>query len=206
MLYYLSIMATYTTSDFRQITWEQYEKALVLLESRLTALIKERGLKIHAVVPILRGGAIPGQYLGYKLGVLRFMPVQYKYFKEGSEYKIKKIGSAVLEPGFEIKDGETILVAENNHCFGTTAKKVVEDLKEEYPSSKIIYAAVYMDFTNREAVKADLCVYGEYTNETGGLSAEKVKEMGLPGKFGLYPWENVAEEMAAVNSQPFMYN
>jgi hypothetical protein len=83
---------------------------------------------------------------------------------------------------------------------------VVEDLRAAYPASKIIYAAVHVDFTNKDAVKADFCVYGEYTNETNGLSPEKAKEMGLPEKFGLYPWENVAEEMAAVNSQPFTYN
>lgn len=202
---YTNNMSPYTKSDSQSISWSEYVKVLETLYQNVHKLLEEQKLQVRVVIPIMRGGAIPAQYLGYKLGVLRYAPIQYKYFKQGDEYKIKKIGETKLEADFLIKDGETILVVENNHCFGTTAKAVVEESKKSYPNSKIVYAATYLDYTHRNSVPADFIAYGTYTNETNGASKEEVAQMGLSNKFSLYPWEKIDEELAAVNSQPFDY-
>ena len=74
-------MTSKKKSDIYKLKWNEYfQGELSILANKIVGYVKENNVKIDAVVPILRGGNIPGTYLAYKLNILRITPVQYKYF------------------------------------------------------------------------------------------------------------------------------
>jgi hypothetical protein len=184
-------------SDIFKLGWDEYfEKELDVLAGKVLGYIKENKIKIDAVVPLLRGGNIPGTYLAYKLNILRIVPVQYKYFFKGKVANLVQI-QKVDESLFD-KDGElTFLLVEGNHCYGSSAKYAAKGLKEQFPNCKIIYAASNMDYNYRDAVKeyAEVSLYGGLNNDCEELGREKCVELGIDfDKVVIFPWENEDEE------------
>ena len=59
------------------------ERPLDKLYEKVNRYIKEKDIKIDAVVPILRGSAFSGAYLAFKLNLLRILPVQLIYYDYG---------------------------------------------------------------------------------------------------------------------------
>lgn len=193
----------YEKSDFKNISWEEYGKTLEVLYDKIHDYLGKNRLKIDAVVPILRGGAFSGTYLAYKFHVIRIFPVQYKYLYE-DKFELKRI-SSVSSDAFDRSSSPIILLVENNHCFGTTAKEALKDLKEVIPNAKVLYAAAYMDYSNQEMPGTEAVFYGQLTNEARGLAKEQADEKEITNDLSLFPWEDIEEEWAMVQGKKFDY-
>lgn len=199
-------MSAYAISDFRNISWEEYGETLNSLYDKVHRYINGKNIIIDAIVPILRGGAFPGTFLAYKLHSIHVLPVQYKYLTDvNGKFSIKRIGG-VSDEAFMTSENMTFLVVENNHCFGTTAKLAIENIKKMNPSCHIVYAAAYMDYSYQEMPQAEAVFFGKLTNETRGLTYEKAIEMGISNDMSLFPWEDINEELAMVNEEGFTYS
>lgn len=194
----------YQKSDFKRVSWEEYGETLEFLYQKVSKYLKENNIKIDAVVPIFRGGAIPGTYLAYKLHLLKILPVQYKYFVIDGKHVLKNLISIPKE-NLKISENPTFLVVENNHCFGGTSKMAINDLKKIIPGCKIIYAAAHMDYSYQEMEQAEVVFYGKLTNECWKLFKEEALKKGLDMFLSLFPWEDLEEEWATVTVEEFEY-
>lgn len=190
----------YKKSDFRDISWEAYGDVLEVLHKKIKAYVKKEGLVIDMVVPILRGGAFPGTFLTYKFNLLHICPIQFKYLSKGGKLQLIKINTLSAQ-----KNIRTVLVVENNHCYGGTAKQVIKEVKKKLPNATILYATAFMDASNTAVGDVDKVFYGALTNETGGLSKAEMKRKGIDGRFTLFPWENIIEELAVMNGVEYIY-
>ena len=184
-------------SDIYKLEWNEYfEKELSVLAQKILDYVKTNKIKIDAVVPLLRGGNIPGTYLAYKLNILKILPVQYKYFfKENvaNLVQIQEVDETLFDKNAEL----TFLLVEGNHCYGTSAKYAAKGLKEQFPNCKIIYAASNMDYNYQDAVNeyADVSFYGGLNNDCEELSKEECVKLEIdPDKVIIFPWENEDEE------------
>jgi hypoxanthine phosphoribosyltransferase len=196
------VLAKYYKSDFKQLSWNEYGKILEDLYEKVSSYVKERKIKIDAVVTILRGGAFPGGFLAHRLHLLRILPIQYKYFFVKGKIKLKKLLDV---PKTNLPKKPTFLLVENNHCFGLTATTAAKYLKQKFPGCKIIYAADTMDYSFAKNEFADVLFYGRYTNDTKKLPKGKAKKLGIDTKMWLYPWENLKEEWTTVQGKQFKY-
>lgn len=200
----MSYLAKFKKEDFVKMNWEDYGKILENLGQKVSKYVKENNIKIDAVVPILRGGMFPGGYLAYKLGLLRILPVQYKYFFIDGKIELRKI-LGLPNDGLNLPANPTFLLVECNHCFGVTGTNAAKDLKVEFPGSKIIYAADTMDYAYLKNEYADQIFYGKLTNETKALTAEECKEKEIENISNVFPWENIEEEWTTVQGKQFEY-
>jgi hypoxanthine phosphoribosyltransferase len=190
----------YKRSDFRDISWEAYGDILESLHKKVKAYVNKEHIKIDMVVPILRGGSFPGTFLAYKFSLLRICPIQFKYISKEGKLQLIKINTIDAK-----KDVRVVLVVENNHCYGGTAKRVIKEVQRKLPNAKILYAAAFMDASNIAVEGVDKVFYAALTNETGALSKAEMKRKSIDGRFTLFPWENIAEELAVMNGVDYVY-
>ncbi|MCK4781482.1 phosphoribosyltransferase [Candidatus Parcubacteria bacterium] len=198
----MSYLAKYKKEDFKQVSWEEYGKTLEKLHDKVAGYIKEKDIKIDAVVPILRGAAFPGAYLTFKCGLLRMLPVQYKYLFKNNKIELRCLLSL---PKIDLPEKPTFLLVEQNHCFGVTASMAVKDLKEMFPDCKIIYAADHIDYSYQKVEGVEIVFYGKLTNETRDLSKKECEEKGISPFSYLFPWESIEEEWTTVEGKQFNY-
>jgi hypoxanthine phosphoribosyltransferase len=199
----MSYLSEYRKSDFKKMTWEDYGTILERLYSKVKKYIDKNDIKIDSVVPILRGGAFPGAFLSFRLGLLRMTPVQYKYFLDGKNITLRRI---MIFPKKSLRKKRPIfLLVENNHCFGITASAAAKDLKRMYPSCKIIYATDHVDYSYQSVEGVDAIFFGRLTNETRKLSKKQCKEKGIENVSYLFPWEGLNEEWTTVRCKQFPY-
>lgn len=201
----MSYLAKYKKNDFKKLSWEEYGKTLEILYKKLSEYIKKKGVKIDAVVPILRGGAIPGVYLAYKFHVLRILPVQYHYLFTKGKIELRQI-LGISKKALGFLTGPTFLLVEGNHCFGLTASNAVKDIKNIFPGCKIIYVADHMDYSYQKIDNIDAIFYGKLTNETRTLTKKECFKKGVENPLSyLFPWENIEEEWITVQGKQFKY-
>lgn len=198
----MSYLAKYKRSDFKRLSWEEYGRTLEILYNKVSKYLKRNGIKIDAVVPILRGGAFPGTYLAFRLNLLRILPVQYKYFFENDTIKLKRILSLPRSP---LPRNPIFLLVEQNHCFGQTASMAGRDLKKQFPRCKIIYAVDHIDYSYQKVDCAEKGFYGKLTNETRALKTKDCKKKKIFPFSYLFPWENIEEEWTTVTGKQFNY-
>lgn len=197
-------LAKYRKSDFKRITWAEYGELLNSLYGKVVKHVKENRVKIDAVVPISRGGLFPGTYLAYRLNILRILPVQYHYFFMGKKLQLRRI---LWFARNEVKQPRPVfLLAENNHCFGVTAATAARDLRKQFPGCRIIYAADHIDYSYRNAVRAQAVLCGRFTNETRALTKKQCTAKGIFPLSYLFPWESLKEEWETVSSKQFEYS
>tara|TARA_Y100000310_G_C20530780_1_gene738338 strand:+ start:108 stop:755 length:648 start_codon:yes stop_codon:yes gene_type:complete len=200
-------LSQYKREDFKRMSWEEYGKVLDNLYKKVKAYVDKNNIKIDAVVPILRGGGFPGTYLAYRLHLLRIIPIQYKYFfKDGDLSKIKLKRLLDFPKGLKLSKNPTFLLAEQNMCFGLTATKAAEHLKERHPGCKIILAADSMDYSYQKFDIFDAIFYGVLGNDTKEISTEECKKKGIDPSLSLFPWEDLNEEHTTVQAKQFKYN
>lgn len=200
----MSYLAKYKKSDFKKLNWDKYGAILEKLSKKVNKHVRENNIKIDAVVPILRGGAFPGTYLAFRLHLLKILPVQYKYFFVGENIELRKV-LPLPKTEFGQNCPPTFLLVENNHCFGLTAETAARDLKDEFPSCHIIYAADTMDYSYQKNDHADAIIYGELTNDTRGIDEKEAKKKGLTNKMHLFPWEDLEEEWTTIQGKQYHY-
>jgi hypoxanthine phosphoribosyltransferase len=198
----MAYLAKYQKDDFKQISWQEYGKTLESLFDKVSKYLRENDIKIDAVVPILREGAFAGTYLAFRLGIVRVLPIQYKYFYRGSLIELHRISTL---PKVELPEKPTFLLVENNHCFGVTASTAAKDLKKKFPQCRIIYAADHVDYSYPKVEHAQVVIYGKLTNETRALSEKECKEKGLFPYSYIFPWEGIEEEWTTVKGEQFEY-
>lgn len=195
----------YRKTDFKKVSWEEYGKTLEVLYKKVNKYVNQNKLKIDAVVSILRGGAIPATYLAYKLGVLRILPVQYKYFYKGKNLELRKIFGFTRNT-VKLPAKPTFLLVEGNHCFGLTAETAAKDLKRQFPGCRIVYAADHMDYSYQKNQYAEVIFFGRITNECRNLSIKECKAKGIDNPLShLLPWEGIEEEYTTVQGKQFEY-
>lgn len=198
----MGYLAKYEKTDFKRLSWEEYGRTLNILYRKLNKYLRDKRIKIDAVVPILRGGAFPGTYLAFQLNLLRILPVQYKYFFEHKTIKLKRILSL---PRSALPRNPVFLLVEQNHCFGQTASVAARDLKKRFPRCRIIYAVDHMDYSYQEVAWAEKGFYGKLTNETRALKTKDCKKKKISPFSYLFPWENLEEEWITVQGKQFRY-
>lgn len=196
----------YKKKNYHIQSWEEYLPELTNLINKVVKYTHENNLKVDAVVPILRGGAIPATFLAYKLNVLLVLPVQYKYFFVTGKVELRRIQG--VNKKILRKENPTLLLVEGNHCYGNQAKYAARDLKEAFPGAEIIYAASNMDYNYQDVVdQASTTFFGNLTNACKELSDSECKKLGLQYKKELlFPWENVAEEWDIVQLRQTEYS
>ena len=195
----------YTEKDFRRIGWDEYGELMEKILKELQDYISRNNIKIDAVVPILRGGATLGNFLAYKLGIIRILPVQYKYFFTGrGKAELRQL---LFTPNSKvIGENPTFLLVEGDQCFGNTVIHAAKDLKTEFPGCNIIHVADILDYSYRDSAKeyVNESFYGKYTNHCEELSDEECKKLGIEGAT-IAPWENFKEEIAIMEGKEFEY-
>ncbi len=192
----------YKKKDFKRLSWNEYFLTIKILQRKIEKYLIKNKLAIDAVVPILRGGAIPATYLAYQLRVLKIIPVQYKYFYIGKKAELKAI---LPFNAADLRKNATLLLVEGNHCYGLTGTTAAKEIKKALPGAKILYVADNMDYNYQKNQYADAIFCGTLTNECRELTPERAKKLGI--FFGSYiaPWEVMKEEWETVNAKQFKY-
>ena len=189
-----------------RFTWKEYKSILEKLSSNVSEYLKKNDLKVDVVVPIMRGGGIPGTYLAYALQVLSVIPVHYHYdFQEAEKMKLRRFLSIKRYIDL-IPNKPVVLLVEGNQCFGNTANAALEDIKANIKKPRIIYAADIIDYGYRNAVKADAIFFGRYSNECETLSQEEACNKGIFPGTKLLPWEIDREEKETLETKQFEYS
>jgi hypothetical protein len=195
----------YKKSNYHVQSWAEYSSELTKLTDKVIKYVKENQITIDAVVPLLRGGNIPGTFIAYALDVLTILPVQYKYFFMGDKCELRKMHG--LNPQDVLKQNPTFVLVEGNHCYGNQAKYAASDLKKTFPNCRIIYAASNMDYKYQDVVKdAEISFYGNLTNCCKELTDEECIKLGIEYKKELiFPWENITEEWEIIEKKQHAY-
>jgi len=191
-----------------KMTWDEYfKKELNILGDKVEKYLKKNNVKIDAVVPLLRGGNIPGTYLAYRLNILKIVPVQYKYFFEDGLAELRQM-QKVNEELFEKDAKTTFLLVEGNHCFGISASYAAKGLKKQFPNCQIIYATSNMDYHYQDVVKdAEVSFCGRLQNDCEESNEQECKKLGLPYKeYNIFPWENVDEELTTMKMEQYQFS
>lgn len=199
----MSYLSKYKKKDFKRVSWDDCVKNWEGLSRKISRYAKKNNIVIDAVVPILRGGSLAGGFLAYRLGVLKVVPVQYKYFFAGDKAELRSI---LPLNASNLPQNPTILLVEGNHCFGVTAATAAKDIKEKIPSCKILYAADHMDYSYQKNEYADVIFYGLLTNDCLVLNPEQAKKKGIYPYSYIMPWETMKEEWETVNAKQFKYS
>ncbi len=190
---------------FPRFSWQEYEEILKKLHRSISRHLKKNKLRIDAVVPIMRGGGVPGVYLAYKLHVLSILPVHYHYdFREKGKMKLRRFIS-IKRYADLIPKRPVILLVEGNHCFGNTANAALKDIRANFPKATVLYAADLVDYGYRQSVKADRVFIGIYTNECGTLTRRQAIKKGIFPTTKLLPWEVDKEERETIKTKQFRY-
>jgi hypoxanthine phosphoribosyltransferase len=198
------LASKFSKEDFIPVSWEQYGKTLQILLEKTEEYIRQHNLTVDAVIPILRGAAVPGAFLAYRLNVLRIIPVQYKYFFVDGKTQLRLLLS--IPQDVDLGENPTLLLVESNHCFGITAQTAAKDIKTDLPNCTLLYAADHIDYTYQKIDYVDATFYGRLTNETRSLNEEQASELGIEtNKSYLLPWEDLNEEWSTVQGEQFAY-
>lgn len=195
----------YRKSSYYVQSWAEYEQELRKLTDKVVAYVKSKNLMIDAVVPILRGGNIPGTFLAYTLDVLSILPVQYKYFFVKDRCELRRISGINKELVY--REDPVFLLVEGNHCYGNQAKYAALDLKSVFPKCCIIYGASNMDYNYQSVVKeAEVSFYGNLTNCCKELTDEECERLNIQYKKELiFPWEKIEEEWEIIEKKQHKY-
>lgn len=189
-----------------RFTWKEYKSLLEKLSSDISKYLKKNNLKVDTVVPIMRGGGVPGIYLAYALHVLSILPVHYHYdFRETGKMKLRRF-ITIKKYTDLIPKNPVILLVEGNQCFGNTANAALKDIKNNIKNPVVLYAADLMDYCYKDAVKADAVFFGRYSNECETLSNEKARKKGIFPGAKLLPWEIEKEEKETIKTKQFNYS
>lgn len=196
----------YKKENYCVQSWSQYNEELNNLTSKIVKYVKENKITVDAIVPILRGGNIPGTFIAYVLDVLTILPVQYKYFFVKDKCELRRIHS--IDKKLVFKENPVFLLIEGNHSYGNQAKYAAADLKAAFPKCRIIYGASNMDYNYQNVVKdAEVSFYGKLTNCCKELTDEECKKLGIEYKKELlFPWENIDEEWEIVEMKQHKYS
>lgn len=191
----------YTEKDLDLISWKRIDEFVNKIYKDIYEFLSKNDLKIKYIIPIMRGGGIPAVIFSHLFNVIDMLPIQLKY-----NYETKKIDKKIdLEyvSNTQISDNECILLVEGNHVTGKTANMAVDLIRKKFGENvKIIYVSLTRDYTYRNSVN-NVCytTWAMTTNETKELSQDECKKLNINYSLvSVYPWENIKEELKALNA------
>lgn len=191
---------------YPRYTWKEYTTILKDIYSKVSSYLNKNNESIDVVVPIMRGGAIPGTYLAYKLGVLSVFPVYYHYdFRSEGKMKLRSLGGIERYADL-IPSKSTILLVEGNQCFGNTAKSAMDNLRSSLENAKILYVSDLVDYGHRDVVEAEASFFGKFTNECNTLTEAEARNKNIFPGTKLLPWEIKKEEEETLKTRQFGYS
>ena len=122
--------------ELRALSYAKFGQLLEKLTSKVMAVARERRLRIDAVAPILRSGALPGCHLAAKLGVVTVLPLQYKHTYDRASpiqqhFKIPKLTK-------NLATNATILIVDTNTVTGEIARSAVADVRARYRKARLV--------------------------------------------------------------------
>ncbi len=190
-------MSNYKEKDTNQMTWGEVNNLIEVLIKKINMYFSENNEKVHVVSQLHRTGGIVGSILAIKMGIIPLLPVQFKY-----SHNPTKINQIISVPDIlvDVPDNMNIILAEGNTSSGKVAMEAARVIKVKYPKAKIYLATltkVYGGFEKLEGIEEFF--YGAMTNEKFIASPEEVKNLGLREGITIFPWENIKEELSAVN-------
>ena len=191
----------YTEKDLDLISWERIDGFIDKIYKDVDNYLIQNNLKIKYIIPIMRGGGIPAVIFSHLFDVVDMLPIQLKHNHETHNID-KKIGLEYVSDS-NIDSNECILLVEGNHVTGKTANIAVDIIRQKFGNDvKIIYVSLTRDYTYRNSVN-NICytTWAMTTNEMKELSEDECKELNINYSLvSVYPWENVKEELKALNS------
>lgn len=180
-------------SDLRQIDYREFGEILAKLEKQVV----DSEVEFDLIVPILRSGAFTGMHLASKLKIKNILPAQYKYEFLPKETIIKKFDFPELN--YELPDNCNILICDSNAVFGEIAKKVIADIKSNYPNSKIYFASANLDQSISKLDNVEKIFFGELSNEKRDLDKKEADDKGITNDVLVFPWENLEEQWEEID-------
>lgn len=191
----------YTKKDLDLISWTRIDEFIDKIYQDINNYLETNKLSIKYIIPIMRGGGIPAIKLSHMFNTIDMLPIQLKYNYISNRIDTK-LGLDYVKDN-SISENECILLVEGNHVTGKTANIASEMIREKFGKNvKIIYVSLTRDYTYKDSVK-NICftTWAMTTNETKELSEEKCKELNINYNLvSIYPWENIEEELQALNS------
>ena len=191
----------YTKKDLDLISWDRIDNFINKIYKDVSNYLIKNNLKIKYIVPIMRGGGIPAIIFSHLFNVIDMLPIQLKHNHETHNID-KKIELDYVEK-VNIDSNECILLVEGNHVTGKTANIAVDLIRKKFGDNvKIIYVSLTRDYTYRNSVN-NVCftTWAMTTNETKKLSEDECKKLNINYNLvSVYPWENIEEELNALNS------
>lgn len=194
----------YKKEHFKKTAWDEAVGVMDDLVAQVRTYLEENELKLSAVMPLMRGGSIPGTYMAYQLEVMRVLPIQYHYFFHEENIQLRQLYGPEQYADI-LGDSPTLLLVEDNHCFGRTAAQAADDIREAFDNPRILYVAFQMDYSFQDVVEAEVQFAGRLTNECRVLSFEKAKKLGVRPYSYLLPWEHMDEEWTTIEGEQVAY-
>ncbi len=189
----------YQAQDFKPMTYELLDTSVRKIHQDINAFLARENLRIKYVVPILRGGGIPGTLLAYFFGIIDMLPIQVKSGARKQLFETK-LG---FDYNVKLAPDECILLVDGNHATGKTANLARKMIADKLGADvKIIYACVTQDYAHRDRVDGVIFeTRALYTNETKALSPDECAQVGVDyAPVYLYPWEDKQVELDALNA------
>ena len=191
----------YTEKDLELISWDRIDNFINKIYKEVNNYLIKANLKIKYIVPIMRGGGIPAIIFSHLFDVIDMLPIQLKYNYETHNID-KKIGLDYVK-NTNIDSNECILLVEGNHVTGKTANIAVDLIRKKFGDNvKIIYVSLTRDYTYRNSVN-NVCftTWAMTTNEMKELTEDECKKLNINYNLvSVYPWENIEEELRALNT------
>lgn len=194
----------YKKEHFKETTWDEAVGIMSGLVDEVKKYLVTSDQKIDAVMPLMRGGAIPGTYMAYQLSVMQVLPIQYHYFFHENNIQLRQLYGPENYSKI-LPDSPTLLITEDNHCFGRTAEQAVKDIRRVFKNAHIIYVAFQMDYGFQDAVNADVQFFGRLTNECRTLKFIEAERLKVRPYSYLLPWESISEEWTTIEGNQFEY-
>lgn len=192
---------------FYPLSWNDYGILIEDTWKNLSKEIKKHNIKIDAVIATLREGTFTAMPLAYKLNTYKVLTIQYKYMLYEGHNKLEYI-SGLQEVEYEIPEEPVFLLCDTFPCGGKTKFLAVDKIKEKYPKAKFIFASLVQDHSVENHKDFLFSAYGFDVNDKWETTHPLFKKYGIENNAlnVTLPWENMGEEMAAVNMGKWEYN
>ncbi len=190
----------FTLEDTNPMSWSEYDAIVRALIDEIRVHCEEKKIRISAVCPILRNGAVPATMIANKLKIVPMLPVQVKCnYVQGRPVQLLPF-AASLSP--EVGPQPTLLVVECNTFSGESARLAASIIKMVYPDANLLYVSVTRVYRK---TPIDLSIFthvftGRMTNENFEATPEQESALNLRSKVVIYPWETAEAEIDDINA------
>lgn len=198
-----------TKNSFVPMSWEEFYQRVDKLCAKVQKYLKENNLKLSAIVPILREGGFVGLYFAFKFNTCKVIPIQFKYFlKKGIDpFEQEPIQlTSIPRIHYKLPNNPVFLLTDVLPGGGKTARAVGELLRQRFPGCKIIYTCLFKEVSFKKPDFFEVVIEEVLTDETGKLTEEERKRLGVEDTLYLLPWQNVEEELAPLTEKEYKYD